>query len=134
MTRALLLGAILWGVLFTLGSVLEMSVESRPLAQSVLAVLTACVTVGIASAYVGRLKGRILWRACAASLLWVAMCWALDFLALSVRAPTFSWAEYWAARGLVYLMIPVIALAMGYQRVRFEPLLPAAARQAEAAS
>jgi hypothetical protein len=120
MKRVLWLGALLWGALFAIASALyPMSVDNRALFGSLMAVVIACSSVGVASAYLRDLHGHLFWRVLVASCTWVVTCWLLDLLAMSLLPPRYSFAEYVKQLGVDYLMIPVIALGLAYQRVRF---------------
>lgn len=120
MKRIVWLGALLWGILFAIGSALyPMSVGNRALFGSVMSVLIAGSSVGVASAYLRDLHGHLFWRVSVASCTWVATCWLLDLLAMSLLPPRYSFADYFKEVGVGYFMIPVIALGLAYQRVRF---------------
>jgi len=125
MTRALWLGLVLWGLMFSIASALyPWSVANRRLFESVLAVVLAGATTAVGTAYLRGLEGRILGRAVAASLLWTVTCWTLDFVILMVRPPRLSFGEYLEGTGLTYLMILPIVLGLTYQRLRFERVSP----------
>jgi len=125
MTRALWLGLVLWGLMFSIASALyPWSVVNRRLFESALAVVLASATTAVGTAYLRGLEGRILGRALAASVLWTVTCWTLDFLILMVKPPRLSFGEYFQGTGLTYLVIPAIVLGLTYQRLRVERASP----------
>jgi hypothetical protein len=116
--RALWLGLVLWGVLFSWSSALyPWAVANRLMLRGVV-LASAATTVG--TAYLRGLSGRILGRALAASALWTLTCVSLDLVVSMLQPPRFAFSEYLASGGLGYLMIPVIVLGLAYQRLRVQ--------------
>lgn len=127
LSRVLALGAVLWGAVFSVASALyPWSVSGGRVFTSLMAVAVTGITTCVATAYLRRLEGRVLWRATLTSLIWPAMCVGLDFFVLGLRPPRPSLGEYAQTTGLLYLMVPVIVLGLSYQRVRVEPARPGA--------
>jgi hypothetical protein len=119
--RALWLGLVLWGVLFSWSSALyPWAVANRLMFESLRGVVLASAATTVGTAYLRGLSGRILGRALAASALWTLTCVSLDLVVSMLQPPRFAFSEYLASGGLGYLMIPVIVLGLAYQRLRVQ--------------
>lgn len=120
-TRALGLGLVLWGVMFSWSTAFHTwAVANRPLFEALRAVALAGTATAVGTAYLRGLKGRILGRAVAASALWTLTCLSLDVVISMLQPSRVSVGEYFANSGLSYLMIPVIVLGLTYQRLRVQ--------------
>ncbi len=129
--RALWLGVLLWGVMFAVASALyPWSVATPALLASFMAVVLAGVTTTVATAYLRQLEGGVFWRVFKASLTWTATCVLLDLAMLMTMPPRLSIREYLQQIGLTYLMIPVIAMGLAYQRVLADASAARPSRQA----
>ena len=127
--RTVWLGACLWGVLFTVKSALyPWSVTNQGLFASFLAVVLAVVATVVATTYLRDLRSRIFWRAFSAAVTWTFTCIALDVTMLMTMPPRLSVREYLEQVALIYVMIPVIAMGLAYQRVRAAATVATASR------
>lgn len=117
MIRCLGMGALLWGCVFAIASMLyPWDMPNRHQFAWVMAVAVAGVAIAVATAYVRGLQGSVLRQVIAAAVLWPVTCVVLDFIVFLLVVPRVSVGQYLKQVGLAYLLIPPIVLVLAHRR------------------
>lgn len=117
MSRCLWMGALLWGSVFAVASLLyPWGITHRAVFEWVMVIVVAGAAVAVASAYVRGLQGSVWTQVVAAAVLWPVTCVVLDFVVFLAISPRLSVGQYLESVGLAYLMIPLIVLGLAYRR------------------
>jgi hypothetical protein len=115
--RLLGFGVVLWAVV--LGVAMAMGswrTTNRPLFESMIAVTLATATVVMMTVHLRRVSWGFLRAGALAGVIWPAVSVALDMVVFSTGPMKMAFSDYVQDIALTYLMIPVIAMGMAYQR------------------
>lgn len=117
--RVCLYGFFLWALVLAAGMAMyRWRVHSRPLFESMIAVVLAAVTAGLATLYLERLEARWRRHAIAIGVVWPVLCVVLDAPLFGAGPMRMSVPDYLKDIGLAYLMIPIITSALAYQAAK----------------
>jgi len=113
--RAIFYGFLIWLIVFAVAMLIyPLRSSNRPLFESLMPVaLVTCVTA-FAVLYFQRVESRPLREGILLGVVWFIANLAIDQLMFSWGPMKMSFADYMADIGLTYLLIPVIAIGIGY--------------------
>lgn len=118
--RAILLGFVVWAVLFAAGSVsLPVRELWRALFESIMALVLAAIVVVASAVHFNRVKEGYLKEGFSIGFLWLAICLLLDIPVYLYGPAGMPWNDYLADIGLTYIMIPTITIGFGVVLEKF---------------
>lgn len=113
--KAIFFGFLVWLAAFVVAfMIFPVRETSRPLFESIMAVVVTSAAAGFAVLYFRRVRGRYVREGAILGLLWLAINLAIDAPLMLVGGPMqMTLGAYLADIGLTYLIIPAVTIAIG---------------------